>query len=61
MHERHSIRLPGYDYNSAGTCFVNFVTYRRECLFGDVINGEMVLNEWGCLAKNEWWRIGQVE
>jgi hypothetical protein len=53
-------RLPGTDTTSAGVCFVTRVTYGRECLFGEVVCEEMVLNEWCCLAKNEWWRIGQV-
>ena len=59
MKYRRSTRLPDYDYTSAGAYFVTLVTYGRECLFGDVINGEIVLNEWGNLAKNEWWRLGQ--
>ena len=59
MKYRCSTRLPDYDYTSAGACFVTLVTYGRECMFGDVINGEMVLDEWGCLAKNDWWRLGQ--
>jgi hypothetical protein len=51
MNNHRSIREPGTDYTSAREYFVTLVTYGRECLFGDVISGEMVLNEWGCLAK----------
>jgi len=59
MKYRRSTSLPDYGYTLAGAYFVTLVTYGRECLFGYVINGEMVLNERGCLAKNEWWRLGQ--
>ena len=59
MRYRRSTRLPDYDYTSAGAYFVTLVTQGRECLFGEVMDGEMVLNEWGRLAKNEWWRLGQ--
>lgn len=31
-----------------------FVVRVRLCLFGDVVNGEMVLNEFGIIAYNEW-------
>jgi putative transposase len=54
-----STRLPDYDYTSAGAYFVTMVTHRRACLFGEVVNGEMVLNEWGLLANNEWQRLGK--
>lgn len=44
---RHSIRLKGYDYASPGAYFITIVTYQRECLFGEIINGEMKLNKIG--------------
>jgi putative transposase len=59
MKYRRSTSLPDYGYTLAGAYFVTLVTYGRECLFGEVIKGEMVLNEWGCLEKNEWWHLGQ--
>ena len=46
-HNRRSIRLKGYDYSQAVTYFVTICTQNRECLFGEIINGEMVLNEVG--------------
>jgi putative transposase len=55
MKSRRSTHLADYDYTSAGAYFVTLVTYGRECFFGDVINGKIVVNEWGYLAKNEWW------
>jgi REP element-mobilizing transposase RayT len=46
--------LKGYDYSQAGLYFITICCYKRECLFGDVVNGEMVLNEFGTIASNEW-------
>lgn len=54
---RRSIRLKGYDYSSPGEYFITICTRNRECLFGDVINGEMVLNDVGRIAKDFWYRI----
>ena len=53
-HHRRSIRLKGYDYSSAGMYLVTIVTYNRECLFGDIRDGEMRLNESGRIAYSEW-------
>jgi REP element-mobilizing transposase RayT len=53
-HRRHSIRLTGYDYAQAGAYFVTVVAWRREMLFGDIVNGEMVLNEMGEIVREEW-------
>lgn len=46
-HHRRSIRLQGYDYSQAGAYFVTICTWQRECLFGEIVNGEMQLNPWG--------------
>jgi REP element-mobilizing transposase RayT len=36
-HHRRSIRLPGYDYRSAGAYFVTICTHQRELLFEDPV------------------------
>jgi putative transposase len=54
---RRSIRLQGYDYSSPGEYFITICTQNRECLFGDVVNGEMVLNEIGEIARDIWQQI----
>lgn len=51
-HHRRSIRLKGYDYSDAGAYFVTICTQGRECLFGDIVNGEMRLNDAGCMIQN---------
>jgi len=54
LHHRRSIRLNGYDYSRAGAYFVTVCTQNRECLFGEIVNGEMVLNDAGRMAKQCW-------
>ena len=51
-HHRSSIRLKGYDYSEAGAYFVTVCAQSRECLFGDVIDGEMRLNDAGKMIQN---------
>ncbi len=41
VHRRRSIRLKGYDYALAGAYFITICTYQPECLFDDVVDGEM--------------------
>ena len=53
-HHRKSIRLAGYDYTQAGMYFVTIVTFQRDCLFGEIANGEMQLNEYGKIADECW-------
>ena len=52
--QRKSIRLKGYDYTQPGAYFVTLVTWQRECLFGEVVNGEMRLNEFGEIVAETW-------
>ncbi|MCP9448033.1 MAG: hypothetical protein NNA22_10760, partial [Nitrospira sp.] len=54
---RRSIRLKGYDYSQAGAYFVTVCTQDRTCLFGDVADGEMRLNDAGGIARQCWFDI----
>lgn len=56
-HHRKSIRLKGYDYSQQGLYFITICTQNRECLFGDIINGKMILNEAGKMVENEWLKL----
>ena len=56
-HHRRSIRLKGYDYSQAGGYFVTVVAWHRECLFGEVVNGEMKLNQYGEIVQKWWYEI----
>ena len=56
-HHRRSLRLKGYDYSRAGAYFVTICTHGRECLFGEIMDGEMRLNAAGQAAQAEWVRL----
>ena len=49
-----STRLAGWDYSSPGYYFVTICVNKRECLFGGIINGEMVPNEFGRVVLDCW-------
>jgi len=53
-HHRRSIRLQGYDYSQAGGYYVTIVAWHRKCLFGEVVNKEMVLSRYGEIVQ-KWW------
>ena len=54
IHHRRSIRLRDYDYSQAGAYFVTVCAQDRECLFGDVVGGEMRLNKYGEIVAESW-------
>ena len=58
-HHRRSIRLPAYDYAQRGAYFVTVCTQNRECAFGEVVDGEMVLNEPGRMVETAWRELPQ--
>jgi putative transposase len=51
---RKPLRLKGYDYAQGGAYYVTICTQQRTCFFGDVINGQMVLNEAGQMIQQTW-------
>lgn len=53
-HYRRSIRLKGYDYSQAGAYSVTIVAQDRACLFGEVVGGEMWLNDAGGMIARAW-------
>ena len=57
---RRSIRLPGYDYTRPGIYFLKLCTQNRECVFGEVREGEMHLNPAGEIVKEEWLNTARV-
>ncbi|MBW2704487.1 MAG: transposase, partial [Deltaproteobacteria bacterium] len=56
-HHRRSIRLKGYDYGQAGAYFVTICAWDRACLFGDVVEDRMRLNDAGRIAEACWLAI----
>lgn len=60
VHHRRSIRLKEYDYTQAGAYFVTIVTYQREALFGEIVDGVMNLNSLGEIARREWFKTAEL-
>lgn len=54
IHHRRSIRLQDFDYSEAGAYFVTVCTWNRECLFGDIVNGEMCVSDAGEIVTKTW-------
>jgi len=59
IHHSRSIRLKDYDYSQAGAYFVTICAKDKEYVFGDVVNGEVRLNELGIVAMQCWNAIPQ--
>jgi len=56
-HHRRSLRLKGYDYSQQGAYFITICTQNREYLFGDVVDGDIILNEFGEIVKYTWFDL----
>ncbi|MCK9523321.1 MAG: hypothetical protein M0R76_09820 [Proteobacteria bacterium] len=54
IHHRRSIRLRDYDYAQSGAYFITICTQDRECLFGEVVNGQMRMNDAGRMIQAIW-------
>ncbi len=54
IHHRRSIRLKDYDYSKAGAYFVTICTRDKGFLFGDIVDGNMILNESGDVVNDTW-------
>ena len=53
-HHRRTIRLCGYDYAQEGLYFVTVCCQGRVCLFGEIVDGEMILNPAGRMVEKCW-------
>jgi hypothetical protein len=60
IHRRRTIRLKGYDYSQAGAYFVTICVHDRECLFGEIVDGEMRMNQFGHIVAAEWLRTAEL-
>lgn len=60
IHHRRSIRLRDYDYSRVGVYFVTICAFQRECLFGEIVGGEMQLNRYGAVVREEWLLTGRL-
>lgn len=57
---RKSLRLPDFDYSQDGAYFITMVTQNRVCLFGDIINEKMILNDTGRMIEQIYLEIPLV-
>lgn len=53
-HHRRSIRLKNYDYSQPGVYSVTLCTQNGATMFGDILDGEMRLNDRGEIAQAVW-------
>ena len=60
QHHRQSIRLKEYDYATEGLYYVTMCTQDRKCLFGDIHDNEMILNDAGLMIQ-KWYYETQVK
>lgn len=52
--------MPGYDYASPGAYFVTICTHEREVLFGEIVDGQVRLNDTGRIVETEWIATGRL-
>lgn len=56
-HHRHSNRLKGYDYSQSGAYFITIYAHDKVCLFGDIVDDEMRLNDLGLIVETAWFDL----
>ena len=58
IHRRRSVRLSGHDYSQRGLYFVTICVQDRMCMFGNIVNEQMRLNNAGLMIKTWWQKVG---
>jgi putative transposase len=54
------IRLAHHDYTGAGAYFVTVCAYEWKSIFGEIVGGEVILNDIGRILEREWLRSGEI-
>jgi REP element-mobilizing transposase RayT len=60
IHHRRSIRLKGYDYSQDGAYFITICVHNRETLFGEIVDSEMRMNDFGRIVEAEWIKSAEM-
>ncbi len=60
LHHRKSIRLKHYNYSQNGAYFITLCAKNRQCLFGEIINNKITLNDLGNIVREEWKKSFQI-
>jgi putative transposase len=58
-HNRRSARLKDYDYSQEGAYFVTICAKNRECLFGEIVNGQIIPNDLGFMIQRWWSKLSR--
>jgi REP element-mobilizing transposase RayT len=56
-HHRRSLRLAAYNYAAPGAYFITLCSWKRASLFGEIVGGEMQVNEFGRVTSACWGAI----
>jgi len=54
------MRLPAYDYTQPGAYFLTVVAHQRQCLFGEVVDGQVLVSRYGEAVGQEWLQSTQI-
>ncbi len=54
LYHRKSIRLKNYNYSQAGAYYITIITRNRQCLFGNINDGKMMMNNAGKMIQTIW-------
>ncbi len=52
--KRSSLRLKTFDYSQVGGYYITLCSLNRTCLFGEIDNDQVILNDFGKIVFNEW-------
>ena len=55
-----SHRMPHWNYAGNGVYFITFVTQHRECILGKIVDGKMILSDFGKIVDEEWHKSFQI-
>lgn len=55
-----SARLQNWDYGWNAAYFVTICTAHRECYFGEIVDGKMILSEIGKIVEQEWIKTPEI-
>lgn len=57
IHNRQSLRLKGYDYSKAGLYFITICCQNHAHMFGEIIDGKMILNDAGKMIEKWYFKL----
>jgi len=59
IHNRHSIRLPEYDYSQDGWYYITLCVLGNKCIFGKYTDGVIQLYQYGRIVEKCWKWLAQ--